>query len=521
MAEEVRRDIIHHMGRRCRDWDYGGRAIYMITINLKERGRPVMAEWARSLDDSAEAQEQNLPASGQAQNWPGNGLRSASAETARLCASAETPRLCASAETPKVYMPLTPLGEKVLSCWRRIPEFWPMVELLECQVMPDHFHGLLFVKGALLSSSGRPKTLGDVVRGFKTGCREVGWEEGYVDNILFREGQLKRMADYIRDNPRRLAEKRANPRLFRHVADLTLDLPVSEQAQKRPSEQAQKRPSEQAQKQAAARPEQLQLFPEHDLRQPGNGPMSASPEMPRFCASAETAKLPCASAETAKSFRAHFSAIGNAALLRWPVILQVQCSRSDFRYQRVRLATGGWKILRNAAGEPLVEYASPAFEAKCEDALRCAKNGAALISPCISHGEREIARRANLAGMRVIALCNKGFSKFEKPNGALFDQCAKGNLLMLAPAAWPYVPGEKPPTRESSLVLNRIAQLIAGEGRAEIKYNGMVLKDIDSKVRAALRPQLESVFGSVSKEEADFVRKAIAEQHVIDEEMWK
>ena len=58
-------------------------------------------------------------------------------------------------------------------------------------------------------------------------------------------------------------------------------------------------------------------------------------------------------------------------------------------------------------------------------------------------------------------------------------------------------------------------------GEAEIKYNGMVLKDIDSKVREALRPQLESVIGSVSKEEADFVRKAIAEQHVIDEEMWK
>ena len=461
---EVRRDIIHHMGRRCRDWDYGGRAIYMITINLKERGRPVMAEWPR-----------------------------------------------ASPETAKIYMPLTPLGEKVLSCWRRIPEFWLMVELLECQVMPDHFHGLLFVKGALLSSSGRPKTLGDVVRGFKTGCREVGWEEGYVDNILFREGQLKRMADYIRDNPRRLAEKRATPGLFRHVADLTIDLPVSGQAQNRPvSGQAQNRAiSEQVQKRAA-RPEQLQLFPELDLRQSGNGPMSASAEMPRFCASPETAK-----------FKAHFSAIGNAALLRWPVILQVQCSRSDFRYQRVRLATGGWKILRNAAGEPLVEYASPAFEAKCEDALRCAKNGAALISPCISHGEREIARRAHLAGMRVIALCNKGFSKFEKPNGALFDQCAKGNLLMLAPAAWPYVPGEKPPTRESSLVLNRIAQLIAGEGRAEIKYNGMVLKDIDSKVREALRPQLESVIGSVSKEEADFVRKAIADQHVVDEEMRK
>ena len=425
-------DVIHHMGRRCRDWDYGGRAIYMITVNLKERGRPVLAEWPRLLPVSGQAQ--NLPVSGQVQNrpdlggilrQPGNGL--------------------VSPEPPKVNMPLTPLGEKVLSCWRRIPEFWLMIELLECQVMPDHFHGLLFVKEALLSSSGRQKTLGDVVRGFKTGCREVEWEEGYVDNILFREGQLKRMADYIRDNPRRLAEKRANPALFRRVADLAIDLPVSGQAQNRP-------------------------VSGHVLRQPGNG-------------------LSCASPETAKFFPAHFSAIGNAALLRWPVILQVQCSRADLRYRRVRLATGGWKILRNAAGEPLVEYASPAFEAKCEDALRCAKNGAALISPCISHGEREIARRAHIAGVRVIALRNKGFSKFEKPNGALFDQCAKGNLLMLAPAAWPYVPGEKPPTRESSLVLNRIAQLIAGNGQAEIKYSGMVLGDVDAKVREALRPQ--------------------------------
>jgi len=396
----------------------------------------VLAEWPRFLLVSE--QVQNRPVFGHALHQPGNGL------------------FCTLPETAKIYMPLTPLGEKVLSCWRRIPEFWPMIELLECQVMPDHFHGLIFVKEALLSSSGRQKTLGDVVRGFKTGCREVEWEEGYVDNILFREGQLKRMADYIRDNPRRLAEKRANPALFRRVADLALDLPVSGQAQNQPDLGG-------------------------VLRQPGIG---------QFCALPETAKDSGNSPEPpkAKLFPAHFSAIGNAALLRWPVILQVQCSRADFRYRRVRLATGGWKILRNAAGEPLVEYASPAFEAKCEDALRCAKNGAALISPCISHGEREIAHRAHIAGARVIALCNKGFSKFEKPNGALFDQCAKGNLLMLAPAAWPHVPGEKPPTRESSLVLNRIAQLIAGNGQAEIKYNGIVLGDVDAKVREALRP---------------------------------
>ena len=36
-------EIKHRMTRRLNGWDYCQRAIYMITINLKERGRPVMA----------------------------------------------------------------------------------------------------------------------------------------------------------------------------------------------------------------------------------------------------------------------------------------------------------------------------------------------------------------------------------------------------------------------------------------------------------------------------------------------
>ena len=40
---------------------------------------------------------------------------------------------------------LTPLGKAVADCWRQIPHFHPEVKLLEFTVMPDHFHGLLFV----------------------------------------------------------------------------------------------------------------------------------------------------------------------------------------------------------------------------------------------------------------------------------------------------------------------------------------------------------------------------------------
>lgn len=112
--------------------------------------------------------------------------------------------------------------------------------------------------------------------------------------------------------------------------------------------------------------------------------------------------------------------------------------------------------------------------------------GAVLVSPCISEGEREIARRAFAAGARVVTLANKGFSPLYKPGGKLFDACAAGNLLMLAPANWPHLPGEKRMTREDACALNRLAQLIAGPGAVEIVYRGVQPEDVDRLARAAV-----------------------------------
>ena len=114
-------------------------------------------------------------------------------------------------------------------------------------------------------------------------------------------------------------------------------------------------------------------------------------------------------------------------------------------------------------------------------------HGATVISPCISEGERELARRAFAAGAKVITLQNKGFSPLYKPGGRFFEPCANGRLLMLAPVAWPYLPGAKPITRASSCTLNRIAQLIAGKGAATINYRGMRIVDVDSLVAEAVK----------------------------------
>jgi hypothetical protein len=183
----------------------------------------------------------------------------------------------------------------------------------------------------------------------------------------------------------------------------------------------------------------------------------------------------------------HFQAIGNEELLKSPMILQVQCSRSYFAYKRVAKPGGGLKIARDESGRPIVETETPEFGEKLEMLLSMAAKGAVLISPCISDGEREIARRAMEANAKLITLSNKGFSPLFKPSGRAFDSASEGRLLMLAPAGWPYCPGEKKMTRFDACALNRIAQLMAGDGAAEINYHGMRPSNVDGLVAEACR----------------------------------
>lgn len=353
------RETKPHMGRRLPGFDYGARRIYEITLVLEER-RPCLGE----LEKIGEGEWRVRP---------------------------------------------TAYGEAALDCWREIAARWPEVELIEAQLMPDHFHGVLFVKERLPKN----KSLGSIIWGFKVGCTKawralsaeysrgpnrsapapIGdgsptWAEGFVDTILFGPGQLKKMIAYLRDNPRRLGVKREKPWLFKVTRELEID---------------------------------------------------------RI---------------------GRFSAIGNHALLERPRLLQIQCSRSDFDKNR--------------------GVSTPTFEAQLESALSAAKHGAVLVSPCISQGEREIARRAFEAGYSVITLRNQGFSPLYKPGGKLFESCAAGNLLMLAPVAWPYRPAKKPMTRVDALVLNRLAQLIAGEGAVAINYKGVTLADVDKLAREAV-----------------------------------
>ena len=360
------------MLQRCWGWDYKSPCIYQITIALADRRS--MALGRLVIDSDGE----------------GDPIQA------------------------EAHVELTAAGRAVEAEWRRMGELTPAIKPLEIQIMPDHIHGILRVTERL----ARP--LGQILAGFKTGSSKAAtgkpgfWSEGFQDTILFREGQLENMFNYLRDNPRRLAVKRLYRKFFTVKRDLKIGLTPAE-------------------------------------------PLVG-----------------------------HFEAIGNEALLKSPMIFQVQCSRAYLAYKRVAKPGGGLKIARDEAGRPIVELKTPEFDEKLKMLLSMAEKGAVLISPCISDGEREIARRALEAGAKLITLSNKGFSPLFKPSGRAFDSASEGRLLMLAPAGWPYQPGEKKMTRFDACALNRIAQLMAGDGAVEINYRGMKPANIDALVKAAV-----------------------------------
>lgn len=175
---------------------------------------------------------------------------------------------------------------------------------------------------------------------------------------------------------------------------------------------------------------------------------------------------------------ANFNAIGNRFLLDMPDFFQVQCSRNDFEYQRIN-----GEIVREI--KPLIQTQD--FLKQRAAMLKACENNAVVVSPCISDGEKALAREAIELGFKLIVLYRAGFNKYYKPSGMLFDLCASGKLLMLAPAAWKPQIGKHSITREKALILNRLTQLIAKTQGKDIKYKRSQIEFNDTMVKLACR----------------------------------
>lgn len=126
-----------------------------------------------------------------------------------------------------------------------------------------------------------------------------------------------------------------------------------------------------------------------------------------------------------------FAALGNVFLLDVPYLLQVQCTR---------------------------KLTMPQISATVQQFLLQAQNGAVLVSPSISPGEKAVMKAAFERGFPVIVLQENGFAPLAKPGGRRFDACAQGRLLMLAP--WEHHNDRRVIKRGQCLDLNEMARVI-------------------------------------------------------------
>ncbi len=275
---------------------------------------------------------------------------------------------------------LTETGKMVENNWRRIPEFQARyarkIKTICCVVMPDHFHGVLFVEKDM------DVKLGVVLQGFKSGCtrdwRKINgigklesdvaashisinkrlnhyatlprnqrplFDPDYDDSILFRNGQLQNMIDYVRDNPRRAIYKKLLPDLFRRYQKIEID---------------------------------------------GH----------------------------------YYSAFGNIFLLKMPRKQQVF-------FHRFEQSPGNLcKPHKNR-----VRYEdTPKYQQERESLIQAAMNeDVVLVNPAVSKGEQIIKQDCFEQSLKMIHIQSEPIKEYFKPEKQRFEACISGNLLILSP----------------------------------------------------------------------------------------
>ncbi|MBR4533665.1 MAG: hypothetical protein IKO85_03870 [Bacteroidaceae bacterium] len=80
--------------------------------------------------------------------------------------------------TPSAPHPtLSPIGQMVEhELLTAIAAHYPMIEIQDYIIMPEHLHFILEVHSTLITQNGKQATLGQVIAGFKKGCNRHYWE---------------------------------------------------------------------------------------------------------------------------------------------------------------------------------------------------------------------------------------------------------------------------------------------------------------------------------------------------------
>ena len=298
-------------------------------------------------------------------------------------------------------------GKAVYDAWQRVEARFPGVRATYNSIMPDHFHGIVYI-----AFDGAAE-LGAVVAFFAAEVeRLIGrrvWCGVWRDSICLAKGQLHRQINYVLSNAKRRWIKEQNPGLFRKVmgfrhwrldcANETLGGVAGADAWDF--------------RRFAHDPdaEYWNLETGEEIVKPrkANVLQRAFGEQQAHDSKSGGGQSCCRTLAVSPTW----TALGNPFLLDEPLLVSVRVSTQTPPEELDRLVA---KIVAKA------------------------ERGAVVISPWISPGEKQVKAAVVAAGGRVVQLLPEGMGRYYKPSGLDFGLCAEGRMLQLSPFA-PKEPG--------------------------------------------------------------------------------
>ena len=343
-------------------------------------------------------------------------------------------------------------GRAAYDAWQLIERRYPTVRATYNSIMPDHFHGIIFitVDGGV--------SLKEVVAFFAAEVeRRIGrriWCGLWRDSICLAKGQLHRQINYVLSNAKRRWIKEHNPGLFRKVmgfrhwrldlANETLanvpeadawdfrafsfgcgsgerelwDVETGEEVVKPRKANRVQRAFDVRQQAYNSKGEGKTASVQQQVSN-GKGPSCCStlavspPGAGSSCCRTLAVSSPGAGSSCCRTLavtprRVEWTAMGNPFLLDAPLLVSV-------------------RISTKAPPEAVDDLAAKII-AKAE-------RGAVVVSPWISPGEKAVKRGVAECGGRIVQLLPEGMGWYYKPGGLDFDRCAEGRMLVLSPFA--------------------------------------------------------------------------------------
>ena len=367
-----------------------------------------------------------------------------------------------SSDEPRIE--LSALGKAVQTEWLNIHLHYPQIEVMAIQMMPDHLHGILFVREPL------PVHLGQVISGFKTGCRraqkameaaralETAVEPQYTEKLMVNGATTKATAGATTKATARVTVKATAEAAVEATAGAAVEA-AAEAAVEATAEAVAKAAAGETAAGASvgaangamehgslalpyvtASPSTKENSPYQPLFAKGYNDLilRSFEEMKRWkdylCDNPRRLMMKRARPEWLRPFfglhiGSHsYSGIGNRSLLAATKRMAVRISR---------------RMSDSEIAAETVHY------------LDAARQGTVLVSPAISPGEKRVMRAAFDAGLPTIVIMENGFTPLSKPHGEQFDACARGQLLMLSP--WEHHNEKKKITAEQCQQMNLMA----------------------------------------------------------------